>query len=249
MSEPLKYMSDNALEVQRTASLENPEIYFSQDFSREARSPSWDISLAVNYDRDRLAELDLTLRQNIAAIDLKNSRVVGEALSELTPSLASEERVWARLAHTDGLVYSRVRWLDGKSGDDLRSSVRVHLFAPNQTNIRDDHALARLWWNWHIAKTCWPENPERALELILSTADVRSNFVERFWMSSRRNIASATLRAMDTNNWITAREKNFREFMKALNRFGGGIVFEALDEQECDGFVEECVYIAKAAAA
>ena len=89
-----------------------------------------------------------------------------------------------------------------------------------------------------------PDNINKALELILKTADIRSNFVERIWMSSRRKIAVAVLRAMETQKWITDAEQNFREFMKALNRQGGGIVFEALSESEADAFVQQCAELA-----
>lgn len=85
-----------------------------------------------------------------------------------------------------------------------------------------------------------PDNVERALELILKTADIRSNFVERIWMSSRRRIAGAILRAMESRSEITLTEVRFRTFMKIVNRQGGGIVFEALNDTEADEFVQDC---------
>lgn len=74
---------------------------------------------------------------------------------------------------------------------------------------------------------------------------IRSNFVERIWMTSRRTIAGAVLRAMRSETWITDAEINFREFMKALNKLGGGVVFETLSGAEADQFVAECVSFAK----
>ena len=96
-----------------------------------------------------------------------------------------------------------------------------------------------------IARTCDPDDIDGALDLLLTTADVRSNFVERIWMTSRRHIAGAVLRAMKSDPWITGFESNFREFMKALNKLGGGIVFEALSDDETDRFVVDCVQYAK----
>jgi hypothetical protein len=64
-------------------------------------------------------------------------------------------------------------------------------------------------------------------------------------MTSRRRIASAVLRMMRSEPWIVAAEVNFREFMKALNKFGGGVVFEALSDAETDAFVSNCVEYAK----
>ena len=52
---------------------------------------------------------------------------------------------------------------------------------------------------------------------------------------------------MKADNWLTEEEGNFRQFMKSLNRYGGGIVFEALDNNEVDEFVEKCVAAAKVA--
>ncbi len=75
--------------------------------------------------------------------------------------------------------------------------------------------------------------------------DIRSNFVERIWMTSCRNIASAVLNAMQSDPWITSVEQNFREFMKSLNKLGGGIVFEALTESEIEVFVRDCVMNAR----
>ena len=91
-----------------------------------------------------------------------------------------------------------------------------------------------------MARTSMPDDTDRALQLILKTADIRSNFVERIWMSSRRQISGAILRAMDNRPEITATENNFRAFMKIINRHGGGIVFEALNDAEVDLFVERC---------
>lgn len=240
MNEPLKHISDSALSELKNSISKNIERYNGNGFEEYALSPSWDISLKINFDRNLLATLDTTRQRAIVEIDLANSRIVGKALENLTPSLANEELIWVRLSHVEAFEYSRIRWLTGKKGEDFVSAIERHFFAPNQTSIRDDHALSRLWWNYHIARICMPSNIDRALELILKTADIRSNFVERIWMSSRRNIAGAVLRAMDTREWITDAEQNFREFMKVLNRQGGGIVFEALSESEADAFVQEC---------
>ena len=220
--------------------------YESGDFADLAAEPGWDIPLGIEYDGARLATLDLSRQQNVSAIDFANSKVVGEALSNLTPAIANEERVWVRLAHVEALGYSRARWLAPAGSENNTALVRDHFFARGQTGIRDDHALSRLWWNYQIAKTCDPGDVDGALALILTSADIRSNFVERIWMTSRRTIAGAVLRAMRLELWITEAEINFREFMKALNKLGGGIVFEALSKAEIDQFVADCVSFAKA---
>jgi hypothetical protein len=247
MSAQLKYLSDAALAQLRKDIPKNLARYSGGGFADLATEPAWDIPLGIEFDADHLAQLDLSAPRAIASIDLKNSKIVGEALSGLDASTANEERIWVRLAHVEAFEYSRVRWIDGVASDKLQSAISDHFFAPSQTGIRDDQSLSRLWWNYEIAKTCEPTDIDGALELVMKTADIRSNFVERIWMTSRRHIAGAVLRAMKSKAWITGGEQNFREFMKAVNRFGGGIVFEALSDEEADKFVSECVEYASAA--
>lgn len=245
MSGQIKYLSDKALIELRASIGSNLERYKGAGFKDFAESTAWEIKLGVEFDEDLLKTLDKSKPQMISAIDLANSKIVGKALAGLTPAIANEERIWVRLAHIEAFDYAKARWLDGKSDEALPAVVSGHMFAPTQTGIRDDQALSRLWWNYHIAKTCMPNDVEGALNLILKRADIRSQFVEHIWMTSRQGIATSVLKAMKDQPWITGHEDNFREFMKAVNKFGGGIVFEALDEKETDGFVGDCISHAK----
>jgi hypothetical protein len=237
----LKYLSDKALAQLKGAVTANVARYKTDGFPEFEDDPGWNIGLGVEYDEVLLGTLDRSTPRTIAAIDLANSRIVGKALANLSPTLANEERVWVRLSHIDAFAYARDRWL-GQAGDEaVPKLVGDHFFASGQTKIRDDHAISRLWWNYQIARTCNPDNPDEALSLILKTADIRSNFVERIWMTSRRNIASAVLGLMKSEPWVTDAEKNFRMFMKSLNRLGGGIVFEVLDRNDIEHFLQDCL--------
>ena len=240
MSGQLKHISDSALDELRNSIESNFSRYKSEGFTDLADEYMWNISLDIEIDYDLLSELDLTLQKNIVEIDFKNSKIVGKALANLTPSLANEELIWVRLSHFEAFEYSSSRWLSNSPDSGLKKNIETHFFAPTQTAIRDDHAISRLWWNYQIARATMPEDIDLALKLIMKTADIRSNFVERIWMSSRRPIAGAILRAMNNNSEITATEINFRSFMKIVNRHGGGIVFESLDESDIDQFVEDC---------
>ncbi|MGY2805562.1 DUF6339 family protein [Bradyrhizobium sp. USDA 4506] len=237
----LKYLSDAALAQLKGAVISNVARYKADGFLEFADDPGWNIGLGVEYDEVMLGTLDHSTPRTVAAIDLANSRIVGKALANLSPTLANEQRIWVRLSHIEAFDYARERWI-GQAGDEaVPKLVEDHFFASGQTKIRDDHALSRLWWNYQIARTCNPDDPDEALSLILKTADIRSNFVERIWMTSRRNIASAVLGLMKSEPWVTDAEKNFRIFMKSLNRLGGGIVFEVLDTDEINLFLKDCL--------
>jgi len=238
-SEPLKYLSEAKLAELLRDVMANRDRYASGNFLDLVSDNGWAIETAsVQVDYEALATLDVTATS--AEADIANSLIVYSALKGMTPALAREERIWVRLSHIECLEYSRARWLRGKTGDQLDTEVRRHLFARGLTGIRDDHALSRLWWNMHIAAIADPSDPAGALKLILKTSDVRSNFVERPLTASRRPLARAIIRAMKNDPWILSTEAAFREFMKVLNRDGGGLLFEALSDAEADVVLADC---------
>src|SRR5689334_248939 len=99
MTEELKYLSDKVLAQLRKDVAANVERYRTSGFEDLSGEPGWDVPLGIDFDPDLLAKLDLTQSRNISAIDLANSKIVGEALPNLSPAVANEERIWARLAH------------------------------------------------------------------------------------------------------------------------------------------------------
>lgn len=234
----LKHVSEGVLQKLRADVKESIGRYLGEGFSDLAGEPGWGIERNVEVDLDALADLDGSERN--AAADLKNSRIVMKALAELSPSLANEEQVWVRLSHVEAFAYSRDRWLLGEPPDKHAAHILTHFFAPTQTRIRDDNALSRLWWNGYIARHCMPEDPERALELMHTRLDVRSNLVERIWLMGRRKLAAGVFRGMEKHASILESQESFREFMKTLNMLGGGIVFEAMTPSEIDDFIERC---------
>lgn len=241
----LKYLSEKKLSELKEDIAANRDRYEAGDFLDLEHDNGWAVETStVQVNHDLLASLNGTART--AAADIDNSLILFQALQGMTPALAREERVWARLTHIECLGYSRDRWLSGNSGEQLDSQVRIHMFAPRLTAIRDDNALSRLWWNMHIASIADPNDPEGALRLILKTADIRSNFVERTNTAARKPLARAVVRAMRREPWITSSEGAFREFMIALNRDGGGILFEALTDDEADALMDACASRAQA---
>ena len=235
----MQYVSEAKLEELRQNVSRNLERYATGDFADLKRDNGWAIEAGgVAVDRDLLASLDGTVRT--AEGDRAASLTLYRALPGMTPALAREERVWVRLSHIECLGYARFRWLSGLNGNRLDRQVHRHLFGNGLTEIRDDNALSRLWWNMHVATIADPDDPEGALDLILKTADIRSNFVERPNTAARPPLARAVIRAMQRDPWITSTERAFREFMIVLNRDGGGILFETMEDADVDGIMDAC---------
>lgn len=235
--EPLKYLSEAKLTELREKVHQNYGRYTSGSFWDLAEENGWSIELDLKIDLDRLGALNPEVGGEFEA---KNSMLVWRTFNGLSPALATEERIWARLAHLECLEFSRKRWLKGSSKDAIIANVNRHFFAGTWTSVRDDHALARLWWNAYIAQLAMPDDVDRALTTMLSKADFRSNLVERSRTSSRPTLAAAILRAMISDRRITETEDGFRAFMRTVNKYGGGELFEIIPPQAVDRFVREC---------
>ena len=244
---PLKYLSRRTSDYLYDSVQDNLDRYRNGDFVDQIEGGGGSIELSLQVELDPLEGLVLS-RDSEA--EITNSILVWKALNKLLPSLACENRLWTRLTHLECLKYSRYRWLDVESDNDeqLVKDVMTHFFANTQTKYRDDNAISRLWWNAYIAKMAAPNNQEQALRLILKTADIRSNFIERTRTVSRRAIAAGIVRIMLSNSWLTEREGNFRAFMVALNRLGGGKVFEIWSDSRIDEFLNRCFLAASKAA-
>ena len=235
----LKYLSNATVDTLRENVATNLERYRSGDFSDMMITGDWSIELNLDADLSPLANLDPS---NKSEAETSNSRLVWKALSGLTPTLACEEGIWTRLTHVECLEFSRARWLDlNNDNENIIKDVEKHFFAPGLTGRRDDNAISRLWWNAYIANLAIPGPGLEALDMILKRADFRLNLVERSLTASRPTLAAAIVRTIKRKEkWMTAQEINFREFMKTLNRLGGGIVFESMPEADVDAFMDDC---------
>ncbi len=235
----LKYLSNSSLEALRASITDNLERYQSGSFAEIAENGEWEIELNVDVELAPLATLDAA-KGPIS--EISNSKKVWTALGAMTPALAYEESIWVRLTHVECLDFSRNRWLQGATtAEEVEKMVRLHFFAATLSARRDDNAISRLWWNAYIANQISPDDFSVSLNILLKSADIRSNVVERSLTGSRTPLATGIVRAIDKFVWVTAIEGNFRSFMRVLNRFGGGVVFEALSSEEIDAFILKCL--------
>jgi hypothetical protein len=144
MTTRLKYVSNETVDGLRSSIAQNLRRYTAGDFTDLLNESDWSIELGLDVDLSPLSGLDPS---GTPAAEAANSRLVWNALRGLSPSLACEEGIWVRLTHVECLDYSRERWLDGKTGNDvIEGLVRKHFFASGVTMRRDDNALSRLWW-------------------------------------------------------------------------------------------------------
>ncbi|MEP4379592.1 MAG: DUF6339 family protein [Paracoccaceae bacterium] len=259
----LKYVAESILADLKANVPSNLERYRSSGFDDCADLNGWAMELSsVEVDPEKLGKLDPA---GGSAAEVSNSMIVFNAFEGMTPALATEERIWSRLTHFECLGYVRKRWplkdepkepnnlLSNLVGSNEKvaeqrmrilhdniSQVENHYFARGRTGYRDDNAISRLWWNAYIAWRVDPEDQVTMLAELLRSADIRSNLVERPILSNRASLLRGIIRTMRSQPDVYGTEATFREFMKALNLRGSGVLFESLSDQETDKILLNC---------
>lgn len=236
----IPHISTTALEKLRNSIELNLESYSQGDFLEQAKDARWQSTLDLEYDETLLANLYHDPDKPTFENDRTNSEIIGVVFNKLTPQLACREEIWARLSHIECLEYSRARWLAGLKGDKLSASANLHMFAPGRPGRRNNHAISRLWWTYHLAKTVRPADPKSALTAITQSIDLRKSIFDNPWTTSRLDITRSIVDIIESEPEI-AKEKNWREFIKVVNREGGGKVFEVMSSSDIRSNLDKCV--------
>lgn len=232
MSDPLRYVSRTVAEDLFEQVPNNLERYLSGDFSDLSAELGWALrTTGVTLD---LSALNLLISDRSPEAEVANSIAVFDMLKGLTPAIARDERIWVRLCHVEGLEFARKRWIG--TSNPIRD-IRLHFFASSLAQCRDDNAFGRLWWNAYIARFVSPDDPEGALRQILKRANIRLQFVDRANTSFRKPLAQGLIRLLASEPWLNSHDRAFEDYIRVLDRNGGGRMFEAASDSEIDDFL------------
>jgi len=236
-TEPIKLLSAAVVERLSSAVSNNLERYRTGNFDDLALESGWEIVTSrARWDPVIVDELDPA---GGAETEIKNSLVIFNGFEGMTPALAREERLWARLCHVECLDFARQRWLRG--GQDIEKDVRRHFFAAGLTGCRDDNAIGRLWWNGYVASIASPDNIELGLQRLLARANNRLQIVDRADTAFRQPLLQGICRLLGREAWFNSSDEAIAKFMFEVNKRSGGIVFEALQDTAVDAHLTACL--------
>ncbi len=195
------------------------------------------------------AGTELLLPDKNGLHDLENTKRIHTALRHLTIAQATDERLWAWLAHVQFWKYMRLRWpietyqkAAETSANAIASNIKErYLFAGNRDRALVRQGIARLWWYGHVSYDSTRSDPYELTAVLLQKLDIAQSLLER---SISRNpcVTRAVLRVLveqkAQGNDLSQRE-HFRTLMKHLNRIGGIAVLDLLDENDIKEMLEE----------
>ncbi len=115
-------------------------------------------------------DLNLAMDENVNNSDTKNVRIVYEAMKDLSPSIALDERIWA------GMIFAQLwDYVQYRRGDKIKSGreldvLNSFLFMRGKKRSCFINCLSRLWWTGFLLYDDKSKNHYWAVDLITENA-------------------------------------------------------------------------------
>lgn len=188
------------------------------------------------------AELEMNYDPDFNVSDRKNVEIVYEALKELSPMLAADERLWAGILFAqlwEYVQYRRAQELDSGNERDILNSF---LFMRGVKRSCFINCLSRLWWTGYLLYDLSKSDHYAAVDLICERA-----YSSRIVLFSSNNFVSNKNLALGVLDCIADRKAegqaigryHFVEANKYLNCIGGVSLLDTLSRDETKDIVSK----------
>lgn len=163
---------------------------------------------------------ELILPEGSNRKDLENTKILYDAYQSLTPTQASDPRLWTYLCHVTHWKYMKHRWpLDEAKNPINRIRDRYFLRKLNLEGLTRN-GISRLWWYGYLTFDENRKDPWELTNILLSRADLTVGITER-GIGCSENIRIAILEFLLENPQIKKNEDLTRELFVKLNLLGG----------------------------
>lgn len=238
------YIKESALEQLKTNIDNNIEKYLLDDkwISEYFQSIGWE-EWSI---QSRLFMYDIALvvdPTDRGKNDAENSKRIYSALKDITPTQASDERLWAYLTHVTYWEYMKARWnvetrLEGNPKNFITER---YFFASNRQRALVRNGIARLWWYGYVSFDDTRDNPFELTEFLLSKQDLATSLMERQY-SNNRDFIIATLSVLKEYEQVIPSiltKKPIQALTKHIQHIGGVSILDALDREDIKRLVEK----------
>lgn len=222
---------DNLLEKFQLGKLSG--VYPSSDFRFEAED-TWQNKKIIL--EDTFPEL-ITGGKNEDENDSENAKIIYEFYKNLTPTQASDIRLWTYLAHTDCRKYLQKRWfkqVEGKSEEEQKASILTHWFIPNlSARSLARHGVAWLWWGSYLTYDKTRKDPYELTREFFEMKDLVRTTIEET-LGRNRNFLHAVLEFIIENRKLfgNSKQDRVRFLIRRANFIAGYKIFASLSKNE-----------------
>jgi hypothetical protein len=239
-----RYLRHAALEELRENVPDNLESYRSGSFGYLTTDSSKFFEGTFEMDDEKIAALRFPSPTLTTQYEDENCITCYEALADLSPYEARDERFWAYLTHTHLLDYARHRWLIPADDEAAIKYIRNHFFGRDKRQIERENAGSRLWWMAYMCRRVEGLSFQEALQVFLYRADVRANLVERPTVSQSTVVFNAMIKKLHQSyggkKMLFDRRYN-RPLMVRINSVGGVKLLDCLTQKQMSDLIDRVV--------
>jgi hypothetical protein len=168
---------------------------------------------------------DLKMPSPTDNFDRENCLILYEALSELDPREAADERVWVALALGKYKAYTHSRW-SKSTKVSYENHVKNHIMASTSRNRFRDQSIARLWWIGRYVARNFADDPNVAFDVFFDLdSDLLNSFLGRPNLAALSPVARSIIKVTHAKfigaGAVPFHRKKYREFLMALDLESG----------------------------
>lgn len=236
----ITFLSEDALQDLRANFDAYKDYYFKKDvawFQSYFAKDGATLESKIEYVQPKFS-----FNPDFSVSDFENVKAMYEALKHLTVAEATQERLWAGLAHQQMRDYFEFRLaedLNKKNEKRLKSALYFVNGAKRSLYV---HVLARLWWVGYMTyDESNLENPYWLTEFFCSAEfSGRSVYFFSSNFTGNRTITKGILRALIAlrHEGVHVKREHFVEAGRYLNISGGAMILDMLDETEVQQMID-----------
>lgn len=189
----------------------------------------------MHESRIQCENIELNMDENYNVSDRKNVEILYEALRDLCPSIASDERLWAGMLFCQFWNYVKYRRKEELENGTERDVLNSFFYMRGIKRSCFMNCLSRLWWTGYLLYDSSSNEHYKAVDLI-SEAAYSSNIV----LLSSNNFVSNKKLVLGVLDCISSRKQagekigryHFVEVNKYINCIGGVSLLDSMTREE-----------------
>lgn len=189
----------------------------------------------IHKSKIEIEDIELNMDDNYSISDRKNIEIVYEAMKDLSPSLATDERLWAGMLFCQFWNYVKYRRKEELISNNERNILNSFLFLRGSKRSCFVNCLSRLWWTGYLLYDFEAADHYQAINLVCENA-----FASNIMLISSNNFISNKNLALGVMDCIARRKTagdkigryHFVEANKYLNCLGGTSLLDVMTRAE-----------------
>ena len=195
----------------------------------------------IHESKIECVELELNYDPDFSISDKENIKIVYEALKDLSPSVATDERLWAGVLFGQLWKYVKYRRAAELVSGEERDVLNSFFFLRGTKRSCFMNCLSRLWWTGHLYYDKDKSNHYEAIDMICESA-YASNII---LLSSNNFMANKEL-GLGVLDSISEKKKNgniikrdhYVKANKYLNSVGGITLLDTLSRKDAKELID-----------